>query len=152
LADFEHLNLGPILRTSSLEYFVTITEQVYPELVQYFYSNLSFHDNRIKSRVKNVDINISLERFARIFKLSYEDVKVYRLDLHSFEYPDCENALTASRLLHDYNPGLVRNEEVKHYTLPAQVIAKIMFHNLLLKSGEYSHAHGCSPLLIYCLL
>jgi len=54
-------------------------------LVQYFYSNLSFHDNRIKSRVKNVDINISLERFARIFKLSCESIEVYHLDLHNFD-------------------------------------------------------------------
>ena len=71
LVDFEHLNLAPILRTSSLEYFVTIKEQVYPELVQYFYSYLTFHDNRIQSRVKNVDINITLERFARIFSIVF---------------------------------------------------------------------------------
>jgi len=71
LVDFEHLNLAPILRTSSLEYFVTIKEQVYPELVQYFYSNLTFHDNRIQSRVKNVDINITLERLARIFSIVF---------------------------------------------------------------------------------
>ena len=40
LADFDYLNLANILRSSSLEYFVTIKEQVYPELVQVFYSNL----------------------------------------------------------------------------------------------------------------
>ena len=33
LTDFEHLNLGPILRTSSLKYFITIKEQVHPKLV-----------------------------------------------------------------------------------------------------------------------
>jgi len=41
---------------------------------------------------------------------------------------------------------------VKCYTLHAQILAKIVFHNLLPKSGEYSHARGCAPLLIYCLL
>ena len=42
LADFEHLNLASILNTSSLEYLITIKEPVYPELVHYFYSNLTF--------------------------------------------------------------------------------------------------------------
>ena len=56
-------------------------------------------------------------------------------------------------MLHgDDNPGLVRNEEVKHYNLIAQVLAKIVFYNLLPKSGEYSHARGSAPLIIYCLL
>ena len=63
------------------------------------------------------------------------------------------SAHTASTLLHgDDNPGLVRNEEVKYYTLTAQVLAKIIFYNLLPKSGEYSHARGSVPLIIYCLL
>ena len=47
LAYFEHLNLGPILKTSSLEYFVTLKKQVQSKFVQYFYSNLFFHHNHI---------------------------------------------------------------------------------------------------------
>jgi len=39
-----------------------------------------------------------------------------------------------------------------NYTLPAQILSKIIFYNLPPKSGEYSHAHGCAPFLIYCLL
>jgi len=93
-----------------------------------------------------VDINISLEHFVRIFKLSCDGVEIFHSNLHDFKYPDGESALTASCLLHDDdNPGLVRNEEVKRYTLPAQVLAKIVFHNLLSKLGEYSHACGCVP-------
>jgi len=77
-------------------------------LVQYFYSNLFFVDNHIKSRVKDVDINISLERFARIFRLSCDGVEIFHFNLSDFEYPDGESALTASRLLHDDdNLGLV---------------------------------------------
>ena len=60
LGDFEHLNLTAILRTSSLEHFVTIKEPVYPKLVHYFYSNLSFQNNHIRSRVIGKDINIFL--------------------------------------------------------------------------------------------
>jgi len=85
--------------------------------------------------------------------LSYEGVDIYNVDIHDFEYPDGEPSLNASLLLHDDdNPGLVRNEEVKYYTLTSQVLAKIIFYNLLPKSGEYSHAWGFAPLLIYYLL
>ena len=48
--------------------------------------------------------------------------------------------------------ALVRNKKVKYYTLFTQVLANIVSHNLLPKSGEYSQARGCAPLLIYCLL
>jgi len=60
LSDFEHLNLATIPGSSSLENFVTIKELVHPTLVQYFYSNLSFEQNHIKSRVMGRDIDISL--------------------------------------------------------------------------------------------
>jgi len=153
LADFEHLNLVAILSTSSLEHFVTIKETVYPKLVHYFYSNLSFQNNHIRSRVLGKDINISFEKFAHLLHLSCEGVDIYNVDLHDFEYPNGESVLTASLLLHDDdNSALVRNEEVKYYTFTAQVLTKIVFYNLLPKSGEYSHAWGSAPLLIYCLL
>ena len=52
----------------------------------------------------------------------------------------------------DDNPALVRNEEVKYYILTAQLLAKIVFYNLLSKSREYNHARGSAPLLMYCHL
>jgi len=42
LTDFEHLNLGSIFNTSSLKHLIIIKDPVYPELVHYFYSNLTF--------------------------------------------------------------------------------------------------------------
>ena len=124
LADFEHLNLATVLNTSSLEYLVTIKELVYSELVNYFYSNLTFQNNHVKSRILGKDINISLDRFGHLLHLSCEDVDIYNVNLHEFDYPDSESSLTASPLLHDDdNPALVRNEEVKYYTLTAQVLA-----------------------------
>ena len=121
LSDFEHLNLTSILASSSLEDFVTIKEPVYPTLVQYFYSNLTFEHNHIKSRVLGRDIDITLQQFARHLHLSCEGVDIYNFDLHDFEYPDGESVHTASTLFHDDdNPGLVRNEEVKYYTLTTQ--------------------------------
>jgi len=41
---------------------------------------------------------------------------------------------------------------VKYYTITAQVLAKIVFYNLLPKSREYSHARRSASLLIFCLL
>ena len=117
LSNFDHLDLIT-LKTSSLEHFVTIKEKVYPEFVQYFYSNLSLVNNHIKSRIKDIDINIFLEHFARMFRLSCDGIEIFFSDLHDFEYPHGESALTASHLLHDDdNPALVRNEEVKRYML-----------------------------------
>ena len=106
----------------------------------------------IHSRVKNIDSN-TLEVFARILHLSCESADIFPFDLDDYEYFDDEIALIASQLLHDDNdPTLVKNEVVKYYNLTAQILAKIVFYNLLPKSGEYSHAKGCDPLLMYCLL
>ena len=76
LADFEHLNLANILNTSSLGYLITIKEPVYSELMHYFYSNLTFQNNYIKSRVVGKVINISLDRFSHLLHLSCEGVDI----------------------------------------------------------------------------
>ena len=150
LTDFEHLKFTLILRTSSLEYFVIIKEQVYPEPVQYFYSNLAYYDTWIQFCVKNKDINITLERFAQIFQLSSEGVDIFNLDLHDFEYPNGETAFTTSRLWHDdKNWTLVKNEEVKYYTLPPKSLPRLFS---IIFSQNQSHIQGCALLLVYCLL
>ena len=109
LADFEHLNLASILNISSLEHLVTIKEPIYPELVHYFYSNLTFQNNHVRSRIW-ARTNISLERFAHLLHFSCEGVDIYNVDLHEFDYPDNEYALTASLLFHDVEKlAIVRN-------------------------------------------
>jgi len=152
--DFEHLDIPQILRANNLVDFLSIREKVYTSLVPYFYANFEFSGNRIISRVMGRDINISLGQFARILHLSTDGIDVYSYDLHDFPgYPEGESSLTASTLLHqDDNPDLVRNEIVSQYTLQSQVLAKIVFHNIVPKSGEFSHARGPVPLIIYCLL
>jgi len=125
LADFEHLNLVSILNTCSLEHLITIKESVYPQLLHYFYSNLTFQNNHVRSRVLGKNINISLDRFAHLLHLFYEGVDIYNVDLHEFDYPDDESVLTASLLLHDDdNPDLVRNEEVKFIHSPPKFYPK----------------------------
>ena len=80
LNDFEQLNLANILSISSLEHFITIKEPVYPELVHYFYSNLPFQNDHIRTRVLGKDIDISLDKFARLLHLSCEGVDIYIVD------------------------------------------------------------------------
>jgi len=153
LQDFEHLDIPRILSNNSLDEFVTIKEQVYTSLMPYFYANFSFEGNRVSSRVLGRDIDLDISQFADILHLSTGGADVYTYDLHDFEYPDGESALTASTLIHgDDNPGLVRNEVVSKFTLTSQVLAKIIFYNIVPKSGEYSNARGPVPLIIYCLL
>ena len=153
LKDFEHLGIPRILKRNSLHHFMTIREPVYTSLVHYFYANYAFEGDRVRSRVLGRDIDIPIARFADLLHLSSGGVDVYTFDLHDFEYPDGESALTASTLIHgDDNPGLVRNEEVNKFTLTSQVLAKFIFYNILPKSGEYSNARGSVPLIIYCLL
>ena len=94
LTDFEHLNLASILSASSLEYLVSIKEPIYPELVHYFCSNLTFQNNHVRSRVLGKDINISLDRFTHLLHLFCEGVDIYNIDIHDFEYSDGELALT----------------------------------------------------------
>jgi len=121
--------------------------------MHYFYYNLTFQNNHIRSKVLGEDIDISLDRFAHLLHLFCEGVDIYNVDIHDFEYPDSESALTSSLLLHDDdNAALVRNEKVKYCTLTAQVLTKIVFYNFLPNSGEYSYARGSAPLLIYCFL
>ena len=120
LQDFEHLNIPQILRNNSLDQFMSIREPVYTSLIPYFYTNLSYEGNRVRSRVLGRDIDISLQEFADLLHLSCGGVDVYSFDLQDFEYPAGESALTALTLLHGSdNPGIVRNEEVRNYTLTA---------------------------------
>ena len=67
IKDFDHLNLAHILSANSLENFLTIKEPVYTLLVPYFYTNLSFESNQIRSRFLGKDIDISLQEFPIIF-------------------------------------------------------------------------------------
>ena len=70
--------------------------------------------------MKNVDINIILKDSLEFFSCRVRLWDIFHFDLHDFEYPDGETALTASLILHDdKNPAPVMNEKVKYYTLLA---------------------------------
>ena len=62
---------------------------------------LSFQNDHIRSKVLGKDINISMGKFARLLRLSYEGADIYNVNLNDFEYPDCESALNTSLLLRD---------------------------------------------------
>ena len=89
---------------------------------------------------------ILIEVFARVLHLSCEGADIYDYDLKDLEYPENESPYTASHLLHkNDNPAFIKNEEVKYYTLTAQVLAEISFYNILLKSGEYCSSPHLLP-------
>ena len=57
---------------------------------------------------------------------------------------------SASQLIHnDSNLVLVSNENIFLFTPQCQVIAKIIMHNIVPKSGELNRARGCIPLIFY---
>jgi len=70
LQDFEHLDIPRIIRNNSLDEFLTIREPVYTSLMPYFYANISFEGDQIRSRVLGRDIDIGLRQFADILHLS----------------------------------------------------------------------------------
>jgi len=78
-------------------------------------------------------------------------VDIFEYNLLSFDqYLENESYVSASTLLYGNDiPALFENEEVRHFILISQILAKIVLHNILPKSGEFSHARGCAPLLIY---
>jgi len=56
----------------------------------------------------------------------------------------------ASKLIHnDFNPFLIKNENVNLFTPISQVIAKIIMHNIVSTPDEFNHARWCTSLLIY---
>jgi len=47
----------------------------------------------------------------------------------------------ASKLIHnDFNPFLIKNENVNLFTPISQVIAKIIMHNIVSTPDEFNHA------------
>ena len=112
LTDFEHLNLAQILRAILLEFLVNIRKEVYLELVYMFYSNPSFRENIIHSRVKNINIDTSLEEFARVLHFivwGHRYLQSWFWWLWVSQRWDCFHRLLI-------NLGLVKNEEGKYYT------------------------------------
>ena len=99
-----------------------------------YYSNLTFENDVLYSKVGDYNIKVPLDVFARILHLSCEGAGVYGFDLKDFDYPENKAPYTASHLLHnDDNPNLEKNEEVKYCTITTQVLTKIVFYNLLPK-------------------
>ena len=89
ISDFRHLNLASILENNSLQYFILIKEQVYPNAVILVYSNLSFKDNVIHFRVGKYEINMPMKVFARISTSLLRVLTYMTMILESFEnYPE----------------------------------------------------------------
>ena len=56
------------------------------------------------------------------------------------------------KIHNDSSTALLSNDKVFLFTPQCQVIAKIIMHNIIPKSGEFDRARGCISLLIFCVL
>lgn len=54
--------------------FTKVPDQMFPNLVREFYSNLTFEYPSLKSTLKGIEINIHKYQFRRIFELSFCEV------------------------------------------------------------------------------
>jgi len=59
-----HLNIPLMIESVDLKYFLQVKEHIYPDLAILFYSNISFSNNLIHSRVDSTDINMHMNVFA----------------------------------------------------------------------------------------
>ena len=50
------------------------------------------------------------------------------------------------------NHALISIEKVSFFTSQSKVISKVIMHNIVPILGEFVHARGCIPLLIFCIL
>jgi hypothetical protein len=124
----------------------------YPKLMQYFFANLHFEGKFMCSRVSGIDIKMSFKEFATFIGTPATGLTIFADSLRSFEFPEGHSIESLSECLHGTPVQDVYNEDIHLYTLPAQILAKIIFHNLVPKTGEFDRARGCVPILIYCFL
>jgi hypothetical protein len=124
----------------------------YPKLMQYFFANLHIEGKFLCSRVHGIDIKMSVKDFADFIGIPATGLKILPDSLRSFDFPEGHSIESLSECLHGTPVQDMYNEDIHLYTLPAQILAKIIFHNLVPKTGEFDRARGCVPILIYCFL
>ena len=133
--------------------FLSMDLPSYPKLMQVFFANLFIENPTLFSRVCGIDIKMTFTEFANFLGMPLTGLKISPYSLRSFEkYPDGHSLESIDECLHDAPIEDMYNEDIHLYTLLAQIIAKIIFLNLVPKTGEFDHARGCVPILAYCIM
>ena len=70
-----------LLKEQRLKCFLKLTENIYPDLVKVFYTNLQFNGDSLVSHVKGVDMVITNDVWAAVDGLKFSGVKINRGNL-----------------------------------------------------------------------
>jgi len=65
-----------LLKEQMLKRFLEMKGNIYPDLIQVFYTNLKFVDNNLVSHVKDVDMEITHEIWTAVTKLKYVGLRI----------------------------------------------------------------------------
>jgi hypothetical protein len=150
--DFAEYRIEFLLAKFKLVDLLSLRLPSYPKLMQLFFANLHFQDKFMCSRVYGVDIKMTVKEFASFLDIPATGLKILPYSLRSFKFPEGHSIESLSECLHGMPVQDMYNEDIHLYTLQAQILAKIIFHNLVPKSGEFNRARGCVPILIYCFI
>jgi len=65
-----------LLKEQLLKRFLEMKGNIYPDLIQVFYTNLKFEGNNLVSHVKGVDMEITHEVWAAVAGLKYAGLRI----------------------------------------------------------------------------
>lgn len=95
---------------------------------------------------------MSSNDFALFLHMPNDGHRIFTDTLCTFTVPSGYSLKTYIQDLYIDGVADLYNEKVHLFTPQAQVIAKIIFQNLVPKDGEFDRARGCVSILIYCFL
>jgi len=151
--DLEECDLRNLFDIMGWTRFLEIDEIYYPNLIRIFYTNLFVSGRVLISRLCGKNVCISCEELAHVLEISFGGLDLTKTTLENFSYSEGQSIESASALIHgDNNTCLKTNENVVHFTLLCQILAKIIIHNIMAIAGEFGKAIGCITSHMYCVL
>jgi len=74
-------NVRKLLKDQSLRRFLEMKGNIYPDLIQLFYTNLKFEGNNLVSHVKGVDMEITYDMWTAVTGLKYAGLRINKGNL-----------------------------------------------------------------------
>ena len=78
-------NVRRLLIDQSLRKFLEMKENIYPDLIRVFYTNLKFEGNNLVSHVKGVDMEITYDVWIAVVGLKYAGLRINKGNLGVLE-------------------------------------------------------------------
>jgi len=85
-------NVRRLLKDQSLRKFLEMKENIYPDLIRVFYTNLKFEGHNLVSHVKGVDVEITYDVWTTVAGLKYSGLRINKgnlgvvEDFNKFQY------------------------------------------------------------------